>query len=338
MSTAGSWKESDEDFLLVVSETTRYAPFLTGWQDFKDHLRKVVKEQPGWVDVYSSQSSRRGEMQGWCRLKDREDADAVYKVYHRSKGMLVHVWETSRRREGYRLMRCNCSTFFPEVAEGGHSQGRCGIDLGRVNQLGGGSSSSSRAAASSTTTTPGIQSRYPYATYPQMQSYAPLPLPPPPPPPSYAPVPVYPAYAMPAPPIYSTSTNGMPVNVRGGAILTEARGIFIRNLSYKCTSEDLNALLLHTVGYPVDIQFLRDGKTGVFKGVATVKFASKEAAQHAVNTLNGRMHMGMTLHVRMDNDATVVGRAEPMVVNGSYTVRKTKPPLESYLRLVRVSN
>jgi hypothetical protein len=78
MSSTGSWKEGDEDFLLVVSGTTRYAPYLTGWQEFKDHLRKVVKEQPGWADVYSSQGQRRGEMQGWCRLKYREDADAVY--------------------------------------------------------------------------------------------------------------------------------------------------------------------------------------------------------------------------------------------------------------------
>jgi hypothetical protein len=81
MSSAGSWKEGDEDFLLVVSGTIRCAPYLAGWQEFKDHLRKVIKEQPGWVDVYSSQGQRKGEMQGWCRLKDREDADAVYSAY-----------------------------------------------------------------------------------------------------------------------------------------------------------------------------------------------------------------------------------------------------------------
>jgi hypothetical protein len=116
----------------------------------------------------------------------------------------------------------------------------------------------------------------------------------------------------------------MPVNVRAGAVLTEARGIFIRNLSYKCTSDDLNALLLQTVGYAIDIQLMKDGRTGAFKGVATAKFASKELAQHAANTLNGREHMGMMLHVRMDSDTTVVGRAEPMVVNGSYRVSSMK--------------
>ncbi|CAN9260450.1 unnamed protein product [Alternaria alternata] len=307
MSYTVSRKEGDEDFLLVVSGTTRYAPYLTGWQEFKDHLRKVVKEQPGWADVYSSQGQRRGEIQGWCRLKDREDADAVYKVYYRSKGMLVHVWETSRKGDGYRLMRCNCSTLFPEVPEGGHSTGRCGIDIGRVHQLGGG-----RASTTTVSTPYGAgQSRYPYAMHPQMHAYSPQQL-------AYAPAPVYPAYALPTSPVYSTSTNGMPVNVQDGAVLTEARGIFIRNLSYKCTSDDVNALLLQTVGYAIDIQLMKDSRTGVFKGVATAKFASKDLAQHAANTLNGREHMGMILHVRMDTDTTVVGRAEPMVVNGSY--------------------
>jgi hypothetical protein len=223
--------------------------------------------------------------------------------------MLVHVWETSRRGDGYRLMRCNCSTVFTEVPHGGHSDGRCGIDIGRVNQLGGVRASTAAASTPYMTT----QSRYPYAMYPQASAYAPQPQ-------AYAPAPVYPAYALPSPPIYSTSTNGMPVNVRGGAVLTEARSIFIRNLSYKCTPEDLNGLLLQTVGYPIEIQFIRDGRTGVFKGAATAKFASKELAQHAANTLNGQEHMGMTLHVRMDTDTTVVGRAEPMVVNGSYRV------------------
>jgi hypothetical protein len=221
--------------------------------------------------------------------------------------MLVHVWETSRRGGGYQLIRCNCSTVFPEVPHGDHSYGLCGIDIRRVNQLGG--VIPSQAAVSTPYMT--AQSRYPYAMYPQAPTYAPQPQ-------AYATAPVYSAYAMPDPPIYSTSTNGMPVNVRGGAILTEARGVFIRNLSYRCTQDELNGLLLQTVGYPIHIQLQRDSRTGVFKGAATAKFASKELAQHAANTLNGREHMGMTLHVRIDTDTTVVGRAEPMVVNGSY--------------------
>jgi hypothetical protein len=66
MSYPGSWKEGDGDYLLVV------------------------KEQPGWADVYSSQGHRRGEMQGWCRLKDREDADAVFSMYTWSQITVRH--------------------------------------------------------------------------------------------------------------------------------------------------------------------------------------------------------------------------------------------------------
>jgi hypothetical protein len=226
--------------------------------------------------------------------------------------MLVHVWETSRKGDSYRLVRCNCSAVFPDIPEGSHSSGRCGIDMGRVNQLGSGRTMPAAVSAPCMS----AQSGYLYSTYPQAQAYSQQQ-------PGYVHGPVYPAYALSSPPVYSTSTNGIPVNIRGGAILTEARGIFIRNLSYKCTINDLNALLLQTVGCAIDIQFIQDSRTGVFKGAATAKFASKELAQHAANTLNGRMHMGMTLHVRMDTDATVVGQTEPMVVNGSYRVSST---------------
>lgn len=77
-SRTGPRTEVNGDFLLVVCGSTRYAPYLAGWQEFKDHLRKVVKEQPGWVDVYSSGIHRKGDMQGWCRLRDKEDANAAY--------------------------------------------------------------------------------------------------------------------------------------------------------------------------------------------------------------------------------------------------------------------
>lgn len=80
MSNRGSWKDSEGDYLLVISGTTRHAPFLAGWRNFKDHIRNVVKEQPGWADVYPSQSHRRGEMQGWARLKLPEDTDSTYSM------------------------------------------------------------------------------------------------------------------------------------------------------------------------------------------------------------------------------------------------------------------
>jgi RNA recognition motif-containing protein len=103
---------------------------------------------------------------------------------------------------------------------------------------------------------------------------------------------VYSGYAAPTQmPVYSASTHGMPVNVRHGAVLTEARGIFIQNLSYKCTLSDLYSLLL-TVGQPVDHKLIRDRRTGVFKGAATAAFASKEAAQHAAQCSHGQGNNG----------------------------------------------
>lgn len=216
----------------------------------------------------------------------------------------MHVWETCRNNEGYRLMKCNCSALFPGVPDGEHSAGQCGIDITKVHQLGG----RPHVASSTPSTYAPAQSTYPYAVYPPMQTYTTVPL--------------YPVQA-PLMPIYSIGTNGLPVNIRGGAVLTEARGIFIRNISYKATPDDLNRLL-YTVGNPVDSHLLRDSRTGAFKGVATARFGSKDEAQHAAMQLNGREHMGMTLQVRMDTDTTVVGRTEPMVVNGSYKVRKSE--------------
>ncbi|KAH7078208.1 hypothetical protein FB567DRAFT_502191 [Paraphoma chrysanthemicola] len=299
MSYGTSWKDGDGDFLLVISGSTRYAPYLSGWQEFKDHIRKVVKEQPGWVDVYSSQSQRRGEMQGWARLRDMEDADAAYKIYARSKGMLVHVWETCRSNEGFRMLRCNCSSVFAEVPEGSHSAGRCGIDLGRVgNQTGGGRTSYS----TSTTQYLPNHSAYAYG-YPTPQSYSTPAL--------------YPGYVPQTQmPVYSANPHGMPVNVRHGAVLTEARGIFIQNLSYKCAPSDLRQLLL-TVGQPVDYKLLRDARTGVFKGSATAVFGTQEQAQYAAHYLNGVEHMGMKISVRMDKETTTVGQAGPPLIVGS---------------------
>lgn len=216
--------------------------------------------------------------------------------------MLVHIWQTRRSNEGFRLMECNCSVHFPELLDGAHSPGLCGIDIGRVNQLGGKSYAATPAQYMP------VQPGYAYATYPSTTSYA-----------------IQPVYAtqsppMPLiisqPPVYSASNSGMPVNIRDGAMLTEARGIFIQNLSYKVGSDELKNLL-YTVGRPIDCKVHRD-RSGVSKGVATAKFASTHEAQLAVTHLNRKPHRGMTLKVRLDQDTTVVGQVgPPLVVNGS---------------------
>jgi hypothetical protein len=226
-------------------------------------------------------------------------------TYYRSKGMLVHVWQTCRSSEGFRLLRCNCSSQFPEVAEGAHSAGRCGIDLGRVGHLSG----AGRAAYTASTAH--------YLPPPSMYAYGYASTQ------AYAPQSVYSGYCQPThTPVYSSNSRGMPVNVRHGAILTEARGIFIQNLNYKCSSSDLQSLLL-TVGQPVNYLLMRDPRTNAFKGTATATFASKEQAQYAATYLNRREHMGMTLTVRMDKETTPVGKTGPPLIVGSdmYRVR-----------------
>lgn len=216
--------------------------------------------------------------------------------------MLVHVWQTRRSSEGFYLLKCNCSVHFPEVADGHHSAGLCGIDIGRVNQLGG------KPCVTPSAQYMTIQPGYPYPAYPTTTSYTMQPV--------YATqVPPMPPM-MAQPPVYSASNSGMPVNIRDGAMLTEARGIFIQNLSYRVGSEELKALL-YSVGRPVDCKVHRD-RSGVSKGVATAKFTSTHEAQVAVAHLNRTPHRGMILKVRLDQDITVVGQVgPPLVVNGS---------------------
>lgn len=118
-------------------------------------------------------------------------------------------------------------------------------------------------------------------------------------------------------PVYTPSGGGMPVNLRGGGVLTEARGIFISNLSYKAGPSDLLALLSR-VARPVDYKMYKDPRTGHFKGSATAKFATKEEAQATVAHLNQTMHMGMVINVRPDTERTPVGQVQaPVIVNGS---------------------
>ena len=101
-------------------------------------------------------------------------------------------------------------------------------------------------------------------------------------------------------------------------MLREVRGIFIRNLSYKITLQELGSLL-NTVGRPVHYNLHRDPRTGTFKGVATAEFCSQPEAQYAAASITGRRHMGMTLEARLESDPAMRGRVEPMVVDGSST-------------------
>ena len=78
MPTAGTYSEN---YMLIARGSTHYAPFLAGWQEFKDSLRKVVEYQPGWTVVESSPMAGRGEMQGWSRIERKDDAEAAYGMF-----------------------------------------------------------------------------------------------------------------------------------------------------------------------------------------------------------------------------------------------------------------
>lgn len=218
----------------------------------------------------------------------------------RQRGILVHVFKTSRTSGDFRLLKCNCSPHFPDVSDRGHSPNRSGVEACGVNRY--------IAGISSTPLTPQYAApaapAYSYSPYVQQPA-------------AFA----MPTYAMPAMipqmPVYASQNGGMPVNIRGGAVLTEARGIFMSNLSYKASQNDLLALLSQ-VARPIELKRLKDSRTGNFKGSATAKFATKEEAQAAVARLNQTAHMGMAINVRLDSERTPVGQVQaPLIVNGS---------------------
>lgn len=67
-----------EDYILIASGPSQDAPFLREWKDFKDNLRSIIKNQPGWTNVKPGQ--RRGDREAWCRLDGIGDAEAAYSM------------------------------------------------------------------------------------------------------------------------------------------------------------------------------------------------------------------------------------------------------------------
>jgi hypothetical protein len=54
--------------MLIASGLGHYAPFLAGWQEFKDNLRKIVEYQPGGQMLHL--------VRGMERCKDGADLTA----------------------------------------------------------------------------------------------------------------------------------------------------------------------------------------------------------------------------------------------------------------------
>jgi len=124
--------------------------------------------------------------------------------------------------------------------------------------------------------------------------------------------------------IFHTEDDGMPVNVRHGAVLTEARGVFIQNLSYQATSADVENLM-RNVGRIVRCEVNTDTSTGRSKGSAAVKFTRAEDVTKAIDMFNGTLFRGRILAVRLDRNQEVNSDAE--VLTGTSSGRNEQEPI-----------
>lgn len=154
-----------------------------------------------------------------------------------------------------------------------------------------------------------------------------------------APIPIsYPMLPHPAPypqPRYATRSDGIQINVSNGAALTEARGVFVSGLDYSLRKEDVEAVF-GRAGAIKECKLARTS-SGKSKGSATVRYFSAEAAQTAIQTLNGRQWKDRVLQVRGDREEFTVTppardtmsrsraatRNERLVVDGSRTARRS---------------
>src|SRR5689334_13972504 len=85
-----------------------------------------------------------------------------------ARGVLVHLFKTTRSNGDYRLLNCNCAALFPDISDRSHSPNRSGVDVSGVNQYLG---RTSGVPATPQYMIPAV-SMYQYASYPQVQTYA----------------------------------------------------------------------------------------------------------------------------------------------------------------------
>jgi len=330
---------------------------------FKDDIRQYTQNQPGWVDVKGStrpgggkegwcklnskEDAERAYGKAPCFLSSHRvlgDANDTLAAYARRRGMNVHLFATSKGSSDYRLLRCNCDALFDGVAAGSHSPGRSGIRIDAVHEKIYMSQQTLLPQASGQTAAVPMsyqyQQAYPtaqtpgYPGYPVAQTAA------------YQPYPMaqasayqpyaaesgygYNSYASTMPtaqaaptPVYRESDSGLKVNVSGGAVHTEKRGIFLSNLSYNINRRALSDLV-KSVGRPKKVTLHKDNRTGKAKGTATAEFETKEEAMHAVKHLHNAEHMGMRIRVRLDTESTTLGETPgPVIADGSTPRRRT---------------
>ena len=75
-----------------------------------------------------------------------------------------------------------------------------------------------------------------------------------------------------------------------------AKNLYVGNLSYSTTSPDLSELF-GAIGEVVSVNLITDRMSGRSKGFAFVEMAQNDAAQEAINQLNGKEIDGRPLKV-----------------------------------------
>ena len=97
-------------------------------------------------------------------------------------------------------------------------------------------------------------------------------------------------------------TGGLPVNLSNGAIVTEPRGIHVRNLPYDITWKELRDYLQEAG--PIVRCEVPKGSNGKGKGYATVLFNEPEDADRCLQMFNGKTLKGREVFMRRDKFAT----------------------------------
>jgi cold-inducible RNA-binding protein len=77
---------------------------------------------------------------------------------------------------------------------------------------------------------------------------------------------------------------------------TMAKNLYVGNLSYSTTSPDLSELF-GAIGEVVSVNLITDRMSGRSKGFAFVEMAQYDAAQEAINQLNGKEIDGRAIKV-----------------------------------------
>jgi cold-inducible RNA-binding protein len=75
-----------------------------------------------------------------------------------------------------------------------------------------------------------------------------------------------------------------------------AKNLYVGNLSYSTTHADLSELF-GAIGEVVSVNLITDRMSGRSKGFAFVEMAEYDAAQQAINELNGKEVDGRTIKV-----------------------------------------